>query len=729
MALGKKQKICCLMGCVLQIIIIISLILFQHINHVTSVWFVNLFYLLLFLDYAGCLVCFIRYYENKEGLCVNNWCLAAVAAFTGMFVMFFMGMEETIKQYDATVYWIKSIQISEQMYTDLSGGIMNIKETLSAEYGDLPVLLFAPLIRYFGKNNLAFCSLSYIIYGMPAISLIVLYLVRVIKKCGFHDQNRNILIYAAFFCPAMLLPVLSGYLDIIGVVWIGMMLNLSLDWDFGRLTVWKDLVFVALSVTLLFSRRWYAFYIVGFYISFAVEEVIKQFFARNIQWKRFMYLFLNLMLVAGISGMIILILNKEVFLVFFGSNYKNAYAAYKTCPTYMDFVKAIRNMGGIYFGFAVIGMISLCAKKETRKYLIKIGIPPVTAGILFGTVQSMGMHHRYLILPHFVIFEGIGIGVVFSFLRKIRWMHVLLTGVLLTNMLVCFSPILTSIDTRLIPDIRKYPDKMENAAVIKEASHYLSELQGTVYICGEGNDVSSELFNRCLLPDIETALPNMIPSSIVDNRDGFPSQAFLADYIVVRNPYETGFADIQQISFQIWKMLLNSDLGKTYYALDKKYALTQDNTWIEIYKKIRYLHPELIQSVSDQIAGYYNYNEQSAVAYTPDWFHALANYQDDLDICYYPWDQSVDVSGCGQGMEAVFATDGLFHEMRFSVGNIRKGDCLSVYGDGRLIRQEGLSWDNCEFTMDISQIQTVRISITGKSVETFNYHIFNQSIK
>lgn len=729
MTLEKKQKIrCFVIGCMLQLLVIVFLILFQHSNDVTSVWFVNLFYMIILFDYAGFLTWFIRHYEKNEGFCIHNWYLAAIAAFTGMFVLFFIGMEDTIKQYDATVYWIKSIQISEQMYMDLFQSILNIKETLSAEYGNLPVLLFAPFIHYFGKNYLAYCFFVYIIYGIPATSLIVLYLVRVMKKCGFHRQNLNLWIYAAFFSPAMLLPILSGYLDIIGIVFVGVMLNLSLDWNYGTFTVGKDFLFVFLSVILLFSRRWYAFYIVGFYFSFAIEEIIKQFMERKFQCKRIMHLLCNLLLIAGISCIVIFILNREVFSVFLGGNYNEAYAAYKIRPTYMDFLKGIRNLGGIFSGLAVVGFISLCVRRESRKYWIKIVVPPVVAGILFGTVQSMGIHHLYLIVPHLVIFEGAGIVIIFTFLKRIRWVHILLVMVILLNMLVCFSPVLTSVDTMLLSDIRKYPDKMENAAVIKEVSRYLSELEGTVYICGEGNDVSCELLNRCLLPEVEEALPNMISNAIVDNRDGFPSQAFLADYIVVRNPYETGFSDIQQVTYQIWQMLCNSDLGTTYYVLDRKYDLTQENTFIEIYKKKHRLRPELIQYVSDQIADFYHNDKESAFAYQPNWFHALANYEDHLNVRYYPWDQSVDVSGYGKRIDAVFETDGLFENMHFSIGNMKEGDCLIIYGDNKLIRKEELSSENSEFTIDISQVSTVRLCIVGKSADTFNYHIFDQYI-
>ena len=80
-------------------------------------------------------------------------------------------------------------------------------------------------------------------------------------------------------------------------------------------------------------------------------------------------------------------------------------------------------------------------------------------------------------------------------------------------------------------------------------------------------------------------------------------------------------------------------------------------------------------------------------------------------------------------MEAVFETDGLFERMHFAVGNINDGDCLSVYADNRLVRQEALSWENCEFDVDIAQAGTVRICVEGKSADTFQYHIFSQYLQ
>ena len=305
--------------------------------------------------------------------------------------------------------------------------------------------------------------------------------------------------------------------------------------------------------------------------------------------------------------------------------------------------------------------------------------------------------------------------------------YALFTFTFVINIFLSFSPVLTSINTNLMSNIREYPNKMQNAAVIKEVSYYLSKLEGTVYICGEGNDVSSELFNRCLLPDIETALPNMIPASIVDMRDGFPSQAFLADYVVIRNPYETGFTDKQQVTLQIWDMLLHSEIGKKYYALDKQYALAQNHDYIEIYKKKCHLHPELIEFVSSQIAECYNFEKEKGIAYTPNWFNSLANYTDPLSISYYPWDQSVEISGNKDSMDAVLEVDGKFNKLFFSLGNFGEEDLLRVYGDDILICKEKLSWDNNKFEIDISNLNTVRLSVTGS--KEYSYHIFNQSIE
>lgn len=721
-------KKCSWMVGFLQIFVIISFMFLQDKNEFTQIWCANGLFFILILDYVIFLCCFIRGYQKKENLYINYWCLIAVAALTGMFLIFFLGMEDTIKQYDATVYWIKAINVSDRMYADMLNGLRDIRQTFSAEYGNFPVLLFAPFIHYFGKNNIAFCSLVYIIYGIPAISLLVLYTIRVIKKCGLENKCEDILVYMSFLCPALLFPILSGYVDMIGIVWIGILLNLSLDWEYGRITVTKDIAMALVSVALLFSRRWYAFYIVGFYFSFAAEEAVIQISEKKMKPQKMKNLMMNLTFIAVLSCFLIFILNKEVFHVFLNSSYAQAYSAYKLRSTYMDFIAGFKNLGGIFFAFAVIGMIRLCTKKKLLKYVLKIVIPSVTACILFGTIQSMGPHHMYLLIIPLIILEGIGICTVFGMVKNTKLIYALLTLAIVTNFFLSFCPVFTSINTNLTSNIRKYPNKMPNAAVIKEASNYLSKLEGTVYICGEGNDVSSELFNRCLLPDVEAALSNMLPSSIVDMRDGFPSQAFLADYIVVRNPYETEFTEVQQITWQIWNMLLHSDLGRKYYALDKQYALVQDNTYIEIYKKKCPLRPELIEYVSDQIAEFYDFNQDQEFAYTPNWFHALANYQNSANVSYYPWDQSVHISGNGNVMDAVFKVDGKFKGMNFSLGGFEEGDLLCIYAENRLVREEILSWENSDFEIDISKMNTVKLSITGSEKRFFDYFIFNQSM-
>ena len=726
----KRRQIFYRMGLLLlQLMFIAVLLIFQGLNSFTKIWFVNALYFIVLFDYVFFLCGFFRYYLKKENIQINLWCPVAVAALAGMLILFFLGMEQTIKQYDATVYWMKAINVSDGMYTNMLEEFRKVRQSLSMEYGNLPVILHTFFMHYFGKNNIAFCTYNYLLYGIPAIFLILLYTVRLIGKCGtlLTDQCFSVIAAAGFLCPAILLPVLSGYVDIIGIVWIGILLNLTLEWKCEMLTVKMDLLLAVISVLLLLSRRWYAFYIVGFYLSFGVRVIINTVELKKLCWNKIVCTGINLLLIAGCSCLLIAVCNRDVFGTFFAGNYTEAYTAYRTQTTFEDFKNGFQELGYLFCMIAMVGFWKLSSARERMNVIVQVFVPPFAACILFGRVASMGIHHMYLLIPHLVILEGIGIYEVVNLVRRKKLICIITLIVITMNAIVSFFPILTAIKGNIGSNIRKYPEKMEYEQMIRDAASDLSELKGTVYICGEGEDFSMELFNRCLLPEVESAVPNMFVSSIVDLRDGFPSQAFMADYIVVREPYKTGFSDIQQVTYQISEMLLHSESVSDYYQVYKKYNLGSGGDCFKVYKKIKPLHPDVISEVSHKISEFYDHKSEAELAYQPNWFSALADYAEGTNAIYNFWDQSLSLSGDGSNLDIMFQLDAKFQTMKFSLDGFCGKGTVEIYGDGEQI-YEGDLLEAYEYEIDLTGVSTMWLRCADESEDRYYYHIYNQSL-
>lgn len=714
-----------------ELLLLFGCIKLQNYNNITQTWLTNLFYIIVYFNYILLIWYSIRDMEYKNHIIFTMF---MTAGFVGMGIAVFMGMEHTIKQYDATVYWIKAIEMNRGMYTNSLEMLKLIRETFSADYGSFPVLLLVPFFRYFGEDNIIFCSSIYLLYGIPSMLLLSIYSVRIVRKIR-NEINKKLECLVVLVCaltPAMLLPILLNYLDIIGIVWVGILLNLTFDWEIDKLTVKNDLLLALISVVLLFSRRWYAFYIVGFYFAFGIESLVALIVER-IKWKEIGKVLLNLAIIAGCASIIILILNKETFSTFFGGGYGNAYAAYKTRSTLMDFVEVFQCIGYVFIFIGLFGIFMMLKKRETYRYGIRLAVSFLVSGVLFGTIQSMGSHHMYILIPNLVICIGVGMYLIISYLDN-KWQKyaIYVAGIVLCiNLMNCFVPAIQIPSKNVLSKIRSYPEVMDSAGRIKEATEYLVECDKSVYINGEGSDFSSELFNRCLLPDKITALENMISASIVDLRDGFPSQAFMSDYIVVRNPYKTGFAETQLVSYAIWEMLVENENSKKYYELDKVFLLDVDGSTIQIFKKINPLTPEIIRQVSEKIAA--KYGEEGRFASEPNWFNALLWSESQIKMNYYPWDQSFELKSSDKKTKLSFLVNGEFDSMKFSLKGLRDGDRMMIYEDSRLIKEYEMDYSrevvDCEINISGYNEVVIMIERAENKDEARTYYFYNQKIQ
>ena len=116
--------------------------------------------------------------------------------------------------------------------------------------------------------------------------------------------------------------------------------------------------------------------------------------------------------------------------------------------------------------------------------------------------------------------------------------------------------------------------------VVGDLGRKIQGTSGLVYVVGDDEGLSPELLKRSFLPEEVDAAPFVMVNNIVDLRDGFPSQLFLADYVLLSDPFKTSFPAAQQVSYQVYEMLRDDpglehcyQLDAAYEAVDRKYLL------------------------------------------------------------------------------------------------------------------------------------------------------------
>lgn len=158
--------------------------------------------------------------------------------------------------------------------------------------------------------------------------------------------------------------------------------------------------------------------------------------------------------------------------------------------------------------------------------------------------------------------------------EKFASISVSLALVCTLNFIFAFVPAFYNISVKTAPvltQLRSYPQVNPEYDSVRQIVEDLTQKAATpptyVYVVGDGGtSISPELLKRSYLPEATDAAPFVVTNSIVDLRNGFPSQLFLSDYILIESTFKTEFQTTQQVSYQVFDLLMNDPAFEEYYC-------------------------------------------------------------------------------------------------------------------------------------------------------------------
>lgn len=619
-------------------------------------------------------------------------------------VIWYLGQEDTIRQYDSTVYWTHFINWNSQFFVDISTAFAELKKSLSAEYTLLPALLPTPLARLGDFQFTAFVLSNHWVYQIPAMLATAIFA----ERCIARTQNTALQAGRAFgmFVVCYLFGgpfvyLLDGYVDSVGLLWIALMLNVTFENPLKRFSIEQCLYLTLVSVLLLLSRRWYAFYIVGFYMAFGVEFVVRWVITRRFDRKYFSALCGMLITIAGLSSLCIVLLNPQVFTLFLANNYSEEYSAYKNRMLIQDLWNICQQLGFLTCAVSLWGTIWMSTRRGVRDVILRLVVASSVAVILFARIQSLTITHRSLLYPLVLISMALGTVALVQAAhgRKAQYAAVsVCAGLYICNTAIVFVPALQVLPAPiqcLFMQERWYPEKLESKQALVDCTTWLKQqtegTNKTIYACGEGSLFSYELLRRSQMPEQLNTLPNMFASNIVDLRDGFPSQALLADYIVVLKPFASGFSQRQEVSWQVWQMVTGGE-----YTQVKEFPIDETKS-ICVYQAPEEGRYDRVKDLSDALRAIY---PDKPFVYEPDWFTALAHFAPQTQYDYQTWTPHLVTAG--EQVECELETSGQFNHLKFTVNCNQPETSLIVEVDGNEVA-----------SYTIENIQTVDVELDG----------------
>jgi hypothetical protein len=506
------------------------------------------------------------------------------------------------------------------------------------DYNLLPAVFLVPFRVAFGPGRLAYILSITVTFVFPSIALFSLTVRKLrgrnLAPSGFDDAALTLISALTLaLLPQLWVPVLLGYADVGGLIIIFVVLMLYFCADFAEQTFW-NLVSIALLLGLLILfRRWYAYWVVGFFGALAVCEVLK--FARDaerrLQWTRIAR---NALTLGVISFLSILLMATPIARKMLATNYRDIYSAYRSShPVFYNLGALSDHFGLLMLILAGFGIVFSAMHSRRRPLVYFLCIQFVITFVLFTRTQDFvvragtdefGGQHFYWALATFALFLAFFVQDVFLWAKTATGKATVLlvfTTVCVANFSATFLPradaLLRSVEFAL-PRMRQYPmvrtDLDQVRALLDALADITRDSESTIYILASSYALnSSTVHEACMhLEPAHGALAHKIAATNdVDKRDGFPMQFLGARYVVLTVPFGYHLApqDQKVIGVLADQLVSGEGIGKSYDKLNFLFRL-EDGSHAVIYQKVRPLDPAAVKRLSDQFLEFYPGNKE-----------------------------------------------------------------------------------------------------------------------
>lgn len=501
------------------------------------------------------------------------------------------------------------------------------------DYNLLPVLFLLPFRLAFGPGRLSYILSLTVTYALPSIVLFPL----VLKKLrgGGPAQNAAgetglalISVVSLALLPPLWAPVLQGYADVGGLLIIFAVLLLYFRADFAEQS-FMGLASIALLLSLLvLFRRWYAYWVVGFFAALALTEALR--FAANAdrrpKWKT---LARNAIALGSISLLATFLMAAPIASRMLSTDYRDIYSAYRSNRVWAQNIEAlIGHFGLLTLALAGLGVLFSLREARRRPLVCFLCIQFVVTFALFTRTQNFvvyagtdefGGQHFYWAVATTALFLALFAQDVFTWARAGTAKAAVLAAFLAiccANFSAAFLPgasALLSPAEFALPRARQYPmvrtDLDQARALLDTLTEITQGSESTIYILASSGRLNSSVVHEaCMfLEPAHAALAHKIAATNdVDKRDGFPMAFLTARYVVLAVPYAYHLApEDQRVIGVLADQLVNGEgIGTSYEKMNFVFRL-EDGSSVALYKKVRPLDPADVIRLSEKFLKFY----------------------------------------------------------------------------------------------------------------------------
>ena len=332
--------------------------------------------------------------------CLLAGALAGVAVIAGL--VFY---RQTVYGEDAINYYAKQNLLFNSFATSGFYGVSNLAENLlTADYKmfmnlfvSLPYLLLPRTINMFMVSYALTCFVPM----WTALLMVARKLLHVLAP-GLSGARKGV-----YYClcmgimvlwPMFLWPATHGMPDAFGLTFAAVILLLCADYRFDKLE-WPRLeALFAATFALILTRRWYMFWVVAFYLCYALAVLAGA--ARRGAFRRVLG---NLLRFGLPSVAVILVVLLPTFHTILSTDYADIYGAYYGGGFLVNCLDQLKTQGALWLLVCLAGLAVLLRCRATRVSALVTVLTSLLAMVLFTRTQSLGDHQSLILAPAYLL--------------------------------------------------------------------------------------------------------------------------------------------------------------------------------------------------------------------------------------------------------------------------------------------------------------------------------------
>ena len=392
--------------------------------------------------------------------------------------------------------------------------------------------------------------------------------------------------------PFLRMSAMLGQPDWFGLIFGFSILLLTLDFRFESLQPVRFCLLFAATAAIILSRRWYLYFVVGYYFAYAALVLVSSArTARAGQKPQALLQVRNLVLFGLMSMVAMLILLWPMVRKILSYDYAGRYAYYNFGGLTLELAAQALRIG--LLNFILIGLgLWFAAKRRLPALPCLAGAELLISLLLFIRVQNSGSHQMLLFLPGWFLLFLLGAAALAEGIQKHRelklfyWVFTLvfatsvrcspLTTIALPGFLVDHFPLaVTEEFVRLDKLIYDRKDLPQIKAIANWIDTHCAEGELS-YMIPHDMLYCPDHFKNCQLP--ATPINDKLAFGFsVPGTHNFPMQFFEAKYVLTADPFPQTFVGNGEMSHKLNERFLA--VRDEYFAQEATFDMGNGTTF------------------------------------------------------------------------------------------------------------------------------------------------------